>query len=189
MSGVRTEVVPVGVLGTIPLRLNISPRTTEVGIPIELIETLALLRSAKHAKLICNQNKMILTCSTLTMGLWLNNDSSSTDILEMRHYCGSHPSYNKFFHAGTNHNNPNVLKRTMDWVWFEVCQKYRSDYCFPRWVLLFRYFHFGQKFDWVLPCDGTIIVVWIYSCSKNTLMLPHFGSSVSKAYFPKNKEL
>ena len=49
MPGVRTEVVPVGVMGSIPLRLNISLRTTEVGIPIKLIETWTLLRSAKYA--------------------------------------------------------------------------------------------------------------------------------------------
>ena len=39
MWGVRTKVVPVtvGPLGSIPLTLNINLRTTEMGIPIELI--------------------------------------------------------------------------------------------------------------------------------------------------------
>ena len=57
MSGVRTKVVPVGVLGPIPLRSNISPRTTEVGIPIELIETWTLLRSAKYAEYATNRKQ------------------------------------------------------------------------------------------------------------------------------------
>ena len=58
MPGVTTEVVPVGVLGSIPLRLNISLRTTEVGIPIELIETWALLRAAKDAKYATNRKRV-----------------------------------------------------------------------------------------------------------------------------------
>ena len=57
MPVVRTEVVPVGVLGSIPLRLNISSRTTEVGIRIELIEAWTLLRSAKYAKFSTNRKR------------------------------------------------------------------------------------------------------------------------------------
>ena len=40
----------VGALGSLPLRLNDSMRTIELGVPVELIQRRALLRSARILK-------------------------------------------------------------------------------------------------------------------------------------------
>ena len=52
MWGVTIKVVPVvvGALGSLPLRLNDSMRTIELGVPVELIQRRALLRSARILK-------------------------------------------------------------------------------------------------------------------------------------------
>ena len=58
MPGARTEVVPVGVTGINITEIEHQSENTEVGIPIELIETRALLRSAKFAKYATNRKRL-----------------------------------------------------------------------------------------------------------------------------------